>query len=103
MKMIKKAIPLSADLAGKFMILCGLLCAVPLLTGLFYPPQPGELEAFSIPAGVSILTGLGVCWKAHAQDPDVPRPLQIQNSGSFVLFAWLYGILIGALPFVLAG
>ena len=87
MKMIKKAIPLSADLAGKFMILCGLLCAVPLLTGLFYPPQPGELEAFSIPAGVSILTGLGVCWKAHAQDPDVPRPLQIQKSGSFVSMA----------------
>ena len=103
MKMIKKAVPLSADLAGKFMILCGLLCAVPLLTGLFFPLQPGEPEAFGIPAGVSILTGSGVCWQARAQDPDVPRPLQIQKSGSFVLFAWLYGILIGALPFVLAG
>ena len=103
MKKIKKAISCNADLAGKFMILCGLLCAVPLLTGLFFPLQPGELEAFGIPAGVSILTGLGVCWQARAQDPDVPRLLQIQKSGSFVLFAWLYGILIGALPFVLAG
>ena len=103
MKKIKKAISCNADLAGKFMILCGLLCAVPLLTGLFFPLQPGELEAFGIPAGVSILAGLGVCWKARVQDPDVPRPLQIQKSGSFVLFAWLYGILIGALPFVLAG
>ena len=37
------------------------------------------------------------------QDQEEPRPQLIQKGGFFVLFAWLYGIFIGALPFVLAG
>lgn len=88
---------------GKFMMLCGLLCAVPMVTACFYPTLPKELEAFALPAGISLLAGLFSCWKGAAQDQEEPRPQLIQKGGFFVLFAWLYGIFIGALPFVLAG
>ncbi len=71
--------------------------------GLFLSNPAQRTGSLRLPAGISLLAGLFSCWKGAVQDHEEPRPLQIQKSGSFVLFAWLYGILIGALPFVLAG
>ena len=85
------------------MMLCGVLTAIPMLTACFYPETISDLTAFAIPALGSLIAGAVVCLKNQPQDNEAPRPQRIKKGSFFVLFAWSYGIVIGALPFVLAG
>lgn len=83
---------------GKLMSLAGLLVAVPLAMLPFYPEDARYIPAFFLPALLSGLAGGVICLLGSKNPETAPR------SGSLtVLFAWAWGIGIGALPFVLGG
>ena len=93
------------SVVGQLMILIGFFVAAPVLILPWYPQDCSYLPAFLIPGGGSILLGLILYW-IHARR----HTLQVQSwrismgrSSLTVLFAWSWGVLIGALPFVLGG
>ena len=88
---------------GKFMFLTGVLIALPLLTLLFYPEEQQYASAFYIPVIGSVVMGLLVC-VLHKGTDDAPTEWQtsMQRSSLTVLFAWGWGILFGAIPFVIS-
>ncbi len=87
---------------GKLMVLIGLFVAAPLLVLPWYPQDVGFTMAFLIPGGGSILLGLLFCIFAK-RDTECASDWRssVQRSSLTVLFAWGWGVLIGALPFVL--
>lgn len=79
---------------GKLMALTGVLVAVPLIILPFFPEDAKYLPAFALPALISFLIGTVVCLLGRSAP----------GSGSLtVLFAWIWGIGMGALPFILGG
>ena len=86
---------------GKFMVLCGILTLVPLLIALGYPTTTSDMMAFIIPGVGSILLGIFCMFHYKPSTSVVPHTQMIKNSSYFVLFAWGYGIIMGALPFLL--
>lgn len=81
---------------GKLMLLTGLLIAAPLAVLPFYPEDTKYIPAFALPALLSFLIGAVVCLMGHSGPAS--------GSGSLtVLFAWGWGIVMGALPFFLGG
>lgn len=88
---------------GKLMILIGILIAFPIVLLPFYPKEIGYLPSFLFPALISILLGLWICRKHHQEAPFSGWKTNIQSGSLTVLFAWFYGFVMGALPFVLAG
>lgn len=93
----------SGSSTGRLMILCGLLTLAPLLTLPFYQASFEAILSFVIPGLGSVLAGLGVCQQSHDKAAQATRHQQVKQGQFFVLFAWIYGIFIGALPFVLSG
>ena len=89
---------------AELMCLVGLLVLAPLLVLPWYPQDAVYTMCFVIPGGGSVL--LGILFKL------VSRPLpslhnswkdSMGRSSLTVLFAWSWGVLVGALPFVLSG
>lgn len=79
--------------AGKMMILEGSILFVPLLILPFYTQDIRLAWQFFVPAVVSILLGLFVC----------RMKCRKSSSSRMVVFAWLYGFLLAAIPFLLYG
>ena len=97
-KMIKRSI------ISELMILIGLLVLAPLLVLPWYPEDAVYAPWFLIPGGGSVL--LGVCFsRVKKPDPHFGNSWKdsMGRSSLTVLFAWSWGVLIGALPFVLSG
>ncbi|MCI2047711.1 MAG: TrkH family potassium uptake protein [Faecalibacterium sp.] len=88
---------------GTLMMLIGLLTLVPLCICPFYPQDSRYFSAFLAPGGLSALAGLLLWWLAPPAKLAISRQENAVFSSLTVLFAWFYGILIGALPFVLGG
>ena len=89
---------------GMLMILIGVLVGVPVLFFPFYPQDSRFTEDFLIPAFGSAALGFIICIcrrKGYEDAADWRTSMRI--SSHTVLFAWLWGVLIGALPFVLGG
>lgn len=89
---------------GKLSVLIGLFVVAPLIVLPWYPEDAKYTLSFLIPGGGSILFGLLLsifCKK----DTEVPMDWRSQmgRSSLTVLFAWGWGVLIGALPFVIGG
>ena len=87
---------------GKLMLLIGILMAVPLAVLPFYPEESNYTFAFLIPSMVSVIFGL-----LSGLLPQKSKDCQqwnhtLQNSSLTVLFAWFYGFVAGALPFVIS-
>ena len=78
---------------GRMMILEGMILLVPLLILPFYPGEAGLFWQFLLPAVISILLGLLVCCRKK-------RKL---TSSRIVVFAWMYGFVLAAVPFWLYG
>lgn len=78
------------------MVLTGALVAVPLAALPFFPEDARYIPAFALPALLSVLSGGAVCLLGKA-------PSSARNGSLTVLFAWSWGILVGAMPFVLGG
>ncbi len=87
---------------GKLMMLVGALVAIPLLVLPFYPQDIKYALSFFIPAIVSVGAGLVVCVTVK-QDNSTNWQYTLQSGSLTVLFAWGYGILTGAMPFVISG
>lgn len=93
---MKKVLNNSSDM-GKLIILIGLISIVPLFIIAFYPEEQIYASAFYIPALVSIGLGGLICLIDRIKKNSIVR-----NYKTIVLSAWLYAILAGALPFVIA-
>lgn len=88
---------------GQFLILIGMLLLVPLITIIFYPEDIHQAYAFLIPGLSAIALGAGICYW-HSQRAFSHNWKSSIHEGSLtVLYAWLVGIVLGALPFVMSG
>ncbi len=86
---------------GKMMVLIGLMVAAPAAILPFYPQDLPYLWAFLLPGGGSILLGLLSCRFGHRDSESFSSwHTTVSRSSLTVLFVWLWGVLIGALPFV---
>ncbi|EXJ22660.1 Potassium uptake protein TrkH [Alkalibacterium sp. AK22] len=88
---------------GKLMILIGGLLAVPVVMVPFYPDDTVYLGAFLVPSFVSIALGLIVGILFRHKNDEIQFQYNSQDGSLTVLFAWFYGFLLGAFPFVLSG
>lgn len=89
---------------GKLTALVGLLVLTPLIILPWYPEDTQYITAFLIPGGSSLLLGFALCFLGKKDtEASMDWKSQMGRSALIVLFAWGWGVLIGALPFVLAG
>ncbi|WP_235839297.1 TrkH family potassium uptake protein [Clostridium sp. Marseille-P2415] len=88
---------------GKLMLLIGILVAVPLVIVPFYPQDAVYTVSFIIPSLGSIILGSIVCLFRKRDDSTFEWRSSMQRSSLTVLFAWGWGVLVGAIPFVLSG
>lgn len=85
------------------MLLIGLLVAIPLVVLPFYSGDGKYVFSFIIPSLGSIVAGAIVCFIGKHDDGGLERISSMRRSSLTVLFAWAWGIFIGAVPFVLCG
>lgn len=78
---------------GKMMILESCILLVPLLLLPFYRNEISLAWQFIFPAAISMALGLLVCQSRKSR----------LNSSQMVVFAWIYGFLLAAIPFSLYG
>jgi len=88
---------------GKLMLLVGGLIVVPVLVIPFYPQDRVFAWSFLLPSAASLLAGLAVCLLKKDNEPKLEWRSSVMRSSLTVLFAWGWGILLGALPFILSG
>lgn len=98
-----KRILKSNNYYGQFLILIGALLLVPLITLLFYPEDISQSYAFIIPSSLSILLGMIICYCHSQRKVSTQWRVSIHEGSITVLYAWLIGIFLGALPFVMSG
>lgn len=87
---------------GKFLILIGMILLVPLSVVIFYPEDLYQVYAFIIPAFISVMTGILICYIKPIRIINRTWRGSLHNGSMIVLFAWFSGVLLGALPFVLS-
>ena len=89
---------------GKLMVLIGAFVIAPLIVLPWFPQDAGYWLDFLLPGGASMALGLLICLFGKG---DSGQPASWKASvGKYsltVLFAWGWGVLIGALPFKLSG
>jgi len=86
------------------MLLVGILVAIPLTVLPFYPGDASYTLSFLLPAGGSFFLGAAFClFGMRDCDSSFEWISSMQRSSLTVLFAWLWGIFIGAAPFIISG
>lgn len=85
------------------MLLIGLLVAVPLIVLPFYPEDTSLAFSFVIPSLGSIIAGCIACLFGKRDDSRFEWRSSMQRSSLTVLFAWGWGMLVGAIPFIISG
>lgn len=99
--MLKKYWTESSSIA-KLTVLIGLFVSAPVIVLPWFPENAKYAMSFLIPGGSSILIGLLLCFFGRKDaDASMRWKSQIGRSSLTVLFAWSWGILIGAIPFIL--
>ncbi len=95
---------LQHSIVAELMILVGLFVAAPLVILPWYPQDSQYALSFLIPSGFSILLGLLLYLKKPSHRKSSTNWKDSMGRSSLtVLFAWSWGVLIGALPFVISG
>lgn len=87
---------------GKLMLLIGLLVAAPLLIIPFYPQDKAYALSFILPSLCSVAAGAAGCLIGGKDDLKIEWRTSMQRAGLTVLFAWGWGVLVGALPFAIS-
>lgn len=87
---------------GKLMVLIGLCVCAPLLILPFYPQDGVHAMSFLVPGGLSVAAGVILCLVKKRRDTADGWRTSIRHSSLTVLFAWSWGVLLGAAPFVLS-
>ena len=92
------------SIIGELMILVGLLVLAPLLVLPWYPEDIKYTMCFVIPGGGSLILGL-LFGRFKKTPPSFGNSWKdsMGRSSLTVLFAWSWGVIIGAMPFVLNG
>ncbi len=88
------------------MILIGLFVLAPILILPWYPEDCKYISDFLISGGTSVVLGLLLCLTKVHRKQHVCRTIWKTSMGQTsltVLFAWGWGVLIGALPFIISG
>ena len=98
MKRIRKR-----NVCGQLMILIGILVFMPVCILIFYPQEMHYALSFVIPSVISIAGGWLTCVLFVEKESDSPRSAGQRKSMRIVLFTWLWGIAIGAFPFLISG
>ncbi len=88
---------------GKLMLLIGILVAVPLVIVPFYPQDAIYIVPFMLPSLGSIVLGSIICLMRKKEESTFEWRSSMQRSSLTVLFAWGWGVFVGAGPFVLGG
>ncbi|MCI6729384.1 MAG: potassium transporter TrkG [Candidatus Faecousia sp.] len=88
---------------GKLALLISALVAAPLLSLPFFPGEGRYWLSFAAPALASSLFGGLLCRFGRGAAGESDRQEALKRSSLTVLFAWLWGIGWGAVPFVLSG
>ena len=88
---------------GKLVLLIGLLLIIPLAILPFYPNESKYAVAFVIPSIASIILGILICRFSKQDDNTTHWQLTLQKGSLTVLFAWGYGFIAGAIPFMISG
>lgn len=83
------------------MLLVGVLVSVPLIVLPFYPGEAVFTLPFVLPALGSAAAGGAVCLRRENNGGQTEWRSTLRQSSLTVLFAWGWGVLIGALPFVI--
>ncbi len=96
----------NTSIIGKLMILIGILVIAPIAVLPWYKQDILYLPCFLLPGGISALLGITICLIGIFK---TPKPFKTDwrtsmgRSSLTVLFAWSWGVLIGALPFYISG
>lgn len=88
------------------MILIGLFVLAPILILPWYPKECRYIPYFLIPGGLSVVLGVLLCFIKIHQKKNFSRSnwkTSMGHTSLTVLFAWGWGVLIGALPFIISG
>lgn len=96
----------NTSIIGKLMILIGIFVLFPALLLPWYPQDISYLPYFLLPGGGSVLLGLGLCLRGMWKKQEISGTdwkTSMGRSSLTVLFAWSWGVLIGALPFFISG
>lgn len=91
---------------GKFMMLIGILVAIPLLVIPFGMQDHRFASSFIVPASFSLLCGFLLFLYGRRRSSTVENfgwKSSMQHSSIIVLFAWVWGMLVGAFPFFSSG
>ncbi len=88
---------------GKLIMIVGLLMAVPILVVPFYPSETNYIPYFLIPSLLSIIAGALLVIFVKKQDLETNLQNLRAYSHIIVLSVWLYGFIMGAMPFYLSG
>ena len=95
---------LQRSIIGELMIFIGLLVGAPLLILPWFPNDAQYFSSFIIPAAFSVVLGLIVCLLSHPNKKSRTNWKDSMGKSSLtVLFAWSWGVIFGALPFILSG
>ncbi len=78
----------------------GIFVMIPIITVIWYPQDLKYVKDFFIPSFFAIVFGFVLC--IRKKEKNICRKNNVGYSSLVVLFAWGFGVLIGALPFVLA-
>ena len=86
---------------AKLMVLIGLFILAPLVVLPWYPEELGYWWTFLVPGAGSIVLGLLLCLR-KGEDGGVTWKASVGRSSLTVLFAWGWGVILGAMPFILS-
>lgn len=102
MKKIKKLLANRSNL-GKLIMIVGLLVMVPILVVPFYPEEVVHIPFFLAPGIFSILLGGVLIVLIKKTEIESSFQKLMEYSHLIVLSAWIYGFIMGAIPFYISG
>lgn len=88
---------------GKMALLIGILTYMPILVVPFFTEELMYIPDFFIPATAAAVLGILLCLKKPPEGIPGGWRNNMRSGSLTVLFAWGFGFLVGAMPFVLSG
>ncbi len=83
------------------MIIIGFLVAMPLIVPLFFHADTKYVYSFIIPSFASVFLGFLICFLLNDESSkSLEWKTSIQSSSLTALFAWVWGTIVGAAPFI---
>lgn len=92
---MKKEKSTKSNVYGIMMMMEGAMLLIPLAVLPFYPKEAVYIPCFVIPGGLSVILGKILCLK----NKTLSTVFQENESSRVVLFSWIYGFFLSALPF----